>query len=205
MANFYRITMQYFNSAAGTTAQNVVCMEDASGTKTPEQIKDIMNLQWWGNATADALRFFSNTSTTLRKIFVQRVGTEFPEMVHEFVVTPTAGFNSDAILYPTIGLIFKLSDGFGGVRHRGRVYAPWCGNNLLGPAGVTSTATTRFNQVGGLRDVWLNRFGPLPVADLFWNIRHRGQIGAAEFTRVTNITMSGIGGNQRRRNIGIGL
>jgi len=206
MPNYWRVTMQYLNSASGTNAQNVVCMEDASTTKTPEQIKDIMYTQWWGSSTSDALRFFANTSTTIRKIFVQRIGTEFSQPVHEFAVTPNGGFNSDAILYPTLSLIFKLNDGSGGPRHRGRVYSPFVGNNLLGPAGVTTTCVTRFNQVGGLRDLWLNRFSGLAIADLFWNIAHRNSVGTfTDFTRVIDIKLSQVGGQQRRRNIGIGL
>lgn len=202
MSKFYRCTFQFFKTDDGTFAQNVVCMEDASETQTLSQIGTTLDQQWWGLNSLAALRRMSTNVMRLEVIHIQRIDISPPPLTFPFSTALTVGNSGFNFLHQTLGLVFRIFDGSGGPAHRGRVYHYGTPTTFVQRQGPSPAGVTEFNI---LRDHWLNQFGPLPVSNLFWNIFHRDQVGAARFTRVTDIRLSPRLGVQRRRNFGVGM
>lgn len=202
MSAFYRVTITFRNTVIGTLAQNVIYMEDPSETLTPDAIRTRIDTFWWGSGAATQLRAMSSFQSQLFGLSIQKISPSPPGGTIPLTPALTVGNHGTAPFHPTLGFCFTLLDGLAGKKHRGRVYHCSTPTNLVSNGTPAATALTLF---ASLRDNWLNAFGPLPTSDLHWNIFHRDEVGAARFTRVTDLRLSPVIRVQRRRNIGVGF
>ncbi len=203
MSKFYRCTLQWRKNDATLFGQNVLCMEDASETMPLATIGQIMDEQWWGLAAGNALRLWTTNVVRLETVFIQRLDVTPSPASFPYTARGAVGNSSFNVKHPVLGFCFRLFDGGGGPRHRGRVYHYGTRSDWLSDAGPDNATLT--TQIAALRDIWLNAFGPLPTSGLHWNLFHRDLSGAARFTRVTDIRLSPRLVVQRRRNFGVGM
>jgi len=202
MSAFWRCTMTFRNTVVGTLSQNVLYMEDASETKTPDTIRALLESDWWGTTAGSALRAISSFQSQLFGISLQKISPAPPGGTIPVSPSLTAGNIGVAPFHPVLGFCFTLLDGGAGRKHRGRIYHCSTPSNQILNGVPSSGALTLFAT---LRTNWLNSFGPLPTTGLSWNIFHRNEVGDARFTRVTDFRISPVVRVQRRRNIGVGF
>ena len=200
----WRATLIWKNTFELSFGQNVLHFNDPTNALTTDQIGGIIDNSWWGTNATPALRAMTANMTSLDFINLQRIDTNPAGGIIGFSSSKTVGNLVSNVWHEVVGYIFQLFDGFSGVRHRGRVYhygTPSAngGNTRLGPGPATVTA---FNT---LRTHWLARFGPQGDSGLKWVIWHRGQVGDARWTQVSDIRISSKMGVQRRRNPGVGF
>jgi hypothetical protein len=205
MSFFWRATLNWFNTAEGLQAQNVLHFEDPSDTKTAEQIGAIIDTVWWSTgSTSNRLTNYTSSNVKLASITLQRL---FPGPALggiPFVTTQTAGAQGTGVVHPVLGFVFTLKDGLAGKKHRGRFYHYGAVPSHLLKNGP-SPAIMGPTAIPTLITRWLNEFGPLPVSGLHWCLFHRGEAGAAQFTRITSIQLAQRAAVQRRRNFGVGI
>lgn len=198
----YRCTLTYRNVALGVFSQNVIHLEDSSNIKSPEQIRDALQQEFWGLSGAPRLSLISSLNVQWTSLSLQRVDSNPTGGTIPLGATLISGSQGSGVLYPTVGFCFTLLDGGSGPRHRGRLYHSATPANLLNNGIPTSVAVTNFQT---LRDQWLNAFGPLPTTGLHWVLWHRDLQGDARWTRIVDIRLSPFARCQRRRNFGTGF
>lgn len=203
--NLWRCVLNWRNTVTSLNAQNVLHFSDVTEVKTADQIGALIDTNWWQGGTGNAmLRGYTSGHVRLESITLSRIFPSPPLGGVPFITQAIAGTQGTAVKHPVLGMVFTLKTGFGGRKHRGRMYH----------YGAVPTHLTDSGPSGGLLAPtglpllftrWLQEFGPSPATGLQWVLHHRGQLFPALFDPITSIQASVRCCVQRRRNFGIGI
>jgi hypothetical protein len=205
MASIWKCTLYWTNTTLGTNAQNVVYMKADETITDPSQIGAILDNQFWGSSGATPeMRNWTSTNVKLYQIALQQIQ---PVPAGGVVYTTAQNFGNAAnvVKSPVLGVLFTIKDGGAGRKHRGRFYHYGATQTILTDTGPTAGNIAPTGPIGLTRSALLARFGPTATTALKWQIYHRNEESAFQFTQVSSIAINPRTVVQRRRNYLIGF
>lgn len=206
MSFFWRATLNWFNTQTNLQAQNVLHFEDAEEIKTADQVGAIIDTIWWNpvGTSGEKLTNYTSGHIKLASITLQRMLPLPAQGGIPYVTLQTTGIATGFVKHAVLGFCFTLKDGLAGKKHRGRFYHYGANATHLLDNGPSAALMVPAN-IPALIGKWTSNFIGAPTSGLHWCLFHRGEPGAAQFTRVTNIQLAQRAAVQRRRNFGVGI